>query len=53
MAKDTEKKDHCDAGDQKKVVDKMSDCDKSSDNDQKRDECYTEVVKEDDGCMSS
>ncbi len=53
MAKDTKKKDHCDAEDQKKVVDKMSDCDTSSDNDQERDECYTKVVKEDDGCMSS
>jgi hypothetical protein len=53
MAQDKEKKDHCDAEDQKKVVEKMSDCDKSSGNDKERDECYTKVVKEDDGCMSS
>ncbi len=52
MAKDKEKKDYCDAEDQKKVVDKMSDCDKSSETDKDRDECYTKVVKEDDGCMS-
>jgi hypothetical protein len=53
MAKDQEKKDYCDAEDQKKVVDKMSDCDKSSENDKDRDECYTKVIKEDDdGCMS-
>jgi hypothetical protein len=53
MAKDKEKKDHCDAEEQKNVVEKMSDCDKSSDNDKERDECYTNVVKKDDGCMSS
>ena len=53
MAKDQEEKDYCDAKDQKKVVDKMSDCDKSSENDKDRDECYTKVIKEDDdGCMS-
>lgn len=52
MAKDMEKKDYCDAEDQKKVVDKMSDCDKSSETGNDRDECYTKVVKEDDGCMS-
>jgi hypothetical protein len=53
MEKDKEKKDYCDAEEQKNVVEKMSDCDKSSDNDKERDECYTKVVKEDDGCMSS
>ncbi len=30
----------------------MSDCDKSSENDKERDECYTKVIKGDDGCMS-
>ncbi len=53
MAKEDKKKDHCDAEDQKNVVEKMSDCDKSSDNDKNRDECYTKVIKKDDGCMSS
>jgi hypothetical protein len=52
MAEDKEKKDYCDAKDQKKVVEKMSDCDKSSENDKERDECYTKVIKNDDGCMS-
>lgn len=47
------KKDYCDAGDQKKVVDKMTDCDKKSKTDQEIKECYTKVIEEDDPCMSS
>ena len=47
------KKDYCDAEDQKKVVEKMSDCDKKSKSDKEKDECYSKVIKEDDGCMSS
>ncbi|HKJ99861.1 MAG TPA: hypothetical protein VJ959_13155 [Desulfotignum sp.] len=55
MAKEEQKKkDHCDAEDQKNVVDKMKECDNTSETDKERDECYNKVVKEDDdGCMSS
>lgn len=53
MTTDKEKKDYCDAEDQKKVVEKMTDCDKNSETDKEKDECYSEVVKKDDGCMSS
>ncbi len=48
-----EKKDYCDAGDQKKVVEKMTDCDNKSKTDQENEECYTQVTEEDDPCLSS
>ena len=53
MTDNSEKKDYCDAGDQKKVVEKMTDCDKTSTSDKERDECYTKTIEKDDGCMSS
>ncbi len=53
MTADKEKKDYCDAEDQKKVVNKMTDCDKNSETDKEKGECYSKVVKEDGGCMSS
>ena len=53
MTDSKDKKDYCDADDQKKVVEKMTACDEKSSNDKERSECYAEVIKEDDGCMSS
>lgn len=53
MTADKEKKDYCDAEDQKKVVNKMTECDKNSETNKEKTECYSKVVKEDDGCMSS
>jgi len=53
MTDGKEKKDYCDAEDQKKVIDKMTDCDKNSVTDKEKGECYSKVIKEDDGCMSS
>jgi hypothetical protein len=53
MTDDREKKDYCDAEDQKKVVEKMTDCDKKSKTDKEKNECYTRVIEKDDGCMSS
>lgn len=53
MSDSKEKKDYCDASDQKKVVEKMTDCDKNSNDDKAKKECYDKVIKEDDGCMSS
>lgn len=53
MTAEKEKKDYCDAEDQKTVVEKMSDCDKKSKTDKEKNECYSKVVKDDDGCMSS
>lgn len=53
MTDSQEKKDYCDASDQKKVIDKMVACDENSKDDKEKSECYTKVVKEDDGCMSS
>ena len=47
------KKDYCDAEDQKNVVEKMTECDENSTSDKERNECYSKVIKEDDGCMSS
>lgn len=47
------KKDYCDAEDQKKVVEKMTECDETSKDDKERNECYSKVIQEDDGCMSS
>lgn len=52
MTDTREKKDYCDAGDQKKVVEKMTECDKTAGDDKDRGECYSKVIKED-GCMSS
>jgi hypothetical protein len=52
MNTSNEKKDYCDAEDQKKVVDKMTDCDKNATSDKEKGECYSKVIKEDDGCMS-
>ena len=46
------KKDYCDAEDQKKVVDKMAECDRNSKTDKEKSDCYSEVVKKDEGCMS-
>ncbi len=51
MAKDQEKKIIV-TRKTRKSGGKMSDCDKSSENDKERDECYTKVIKGDDGCMS-
>ena len=48
-----EKKDYCDAGDQQKIVEKMTECDKTSTSDKQVNECYSKVIEEDDGCMSS
>jgi hypothetical protein len=53
MTDNSEKKDYCDADDQKKIVDKMSDCDKTSASDTELTECYTKIIEEDEGCMSS
>ena len=53
MTESKEKKDYCDANDQKKVVEKMTDCDNTTKDDKERSECYAKVIKEDDGCMSS
>lgn len=53
MTADKNKKDYCDAEDQKKVVEKMTDCDKKSGTDKEKSECYSKVIEEDDGCMSS
>ncbi|MEH0022683.1 MAG: hypothetical protein V6Z89_23740 [Desulfobacter sp.] len=53
MTDTEEKKDYCDANDQKKVVEKMTDCDEKSKDGKERSECYEKVIKEDDGCMSS
>ena len=47
-----EKKDYCDATDQRKIVEKMTDCDKSSSTDKDLTECYTKIIEEDEGCMS-
>ena len=52
MADKKENKDYCDAEDQKKVVDEMAECDKSAETDKEKADCYSEVVKKDDGCMS-
>ncbi|MCG8619673.1 MAG: hypothetical protein MI802_25910 [Desulfobacterales bacterium] len=52
MTESKDKKDYCDADDQKKVVEKMTECDNTAKNDKERNECYTKVIK-DDGCMSS
>ena len=53
MTENSEKKDYCDAGDQKNIVEKMSDCDKTSTSDKDLTECYTKIIEEDEGCMSS
>jgi hypothetical protein len=53
MTDNSEKKDYCDAGDQKKIVEKMSDCDKTSTSDTELTECYTKIIEDDEGCMSS
>jgi len=53
MTDDNDNKDYCDAEEQKKVVEKMTDCDKTSESDKAKGECYSKVVKEDGGCMSS
>ncbi len=53
MTDNSEKKDYCGAGDQKKIVDKMSDCDTTSASDKELTECYTKIIEEDEGCMSS
>ncbi|MCG8684874.1 MAG: hypothetical protein MI892_08365 [Desulfobacterales bacterium] len=53
MADPKDKKDYCDADDQKTVVEKMTACDENSKTDKEKSECYNKVIKEDDGCMSS
>ena len=53
MTENSEKKDFCDAEDQKNIVEKMSDCDKTSASDTELTECYTKIIEEDEGCMSS
>ncbi len=53
MSKSDEKKEYCDSVDQKKVVEKMVACDETSKDDKEKNECYTKVIKENDGCMSS
>ena len=52
MTKNSEKK-YCDAEDQRTIVEKMNDCDKTSTSDKDLNECYTKIIKEDEGCMSS
>jgi hypothetical protein len=37
----------------KKVVEKMKACDENSKDGKERSECYSKVIKEDGGCMSS
>ncbi len=46
-------KDYCTANDQKNVVEKMTDCDTNSKTDKEKGECYSKVVADDNGCMSS
>ena len=46
-------KNYCDAKEQKEVVEKMIDCDKNSKTDKEKGECYSKVVENDNGCMSS
>lgn len=53
MTTEKEKKDYCDAKDQKKIVEKMTECDKNSKDDKEKGECYSKVVEDDNGCMSS
>ncbi len=53
MTDSKDKKDYCDADDQKNVVEKMTACDENLQDDKERSECYAKVTKEDDGCMSS
>ena len=53
MTVEKKEKDYCSADDQKKVVEKMTDCDKSSKTDKETEECYSKVVENDNGCMSS
>lgn len=53
MTSEKKRKDYCDAEDQKKVLEKMADCDENSKDGKEADECYQKIVKEDDGCMSS
>lgn len=48
-----EKKDYCDAKDQRQVVEKMIACDEAAVSDGETAECYARVLKEDKGCMSS
>ena len=50
--KTKEGKEYCDAGHQKNVVEKMTECDNTAKTDTERSECYAKVIKED-GCMSS
>ncbi|WDP89394.1 MAG: hypothetical protein HUN04_06505 [Desulfobacter sp.] len=52
MTESNKKKNYCDAADQKKVVEKMMDCDEKSQDDKEKSECYAKILKEDDGCMS-
>ncbi len=49
MTIDQKRKDYCDAEDQKKVVENMSDCDKTSKTDKEKSECYSKVITEEDG----
>ena len=53
MTVEKKEKDYCSADDQKKVVEKMTDCDKNSKTDKETEECYSKVVENDNGCMSS
>jgi len=52
MTSEKKEKDFCDAKDQKKVIDKMTECDENSKNGKETEECYKKIVDEDDGCMS-
>ncbi len=53
MTEDKAKKEYCNADDQRKVVEKMTECDRNSENSQEKSDCYAKVIKEGDGCMSS
>ena len=52
MSDPRERKDYCDAGEQKDVVEKLTNCDKNSTTSEQRVECYAKVV-EDNGCVTS
>lgn len=52
MTSENKKKDYCDAEDQKKVIEKMTECDEKSKDGKETDECYKKIVDKDDGCMS-
>ncbi len=52
MSDSRDRKEYCDARDQKKVVEKLTACDNNCVTDKERVECYAKVV-ENNGCISS